>query len=435
MTFRHVLIYFRGEKEAVRLEYGEALAFIHSRRHGGPDLARMRTVLDRLGAPDRRVPFVHVAGTNGKGSVSAFIASALEKSGYKTGLFTSPFVRRFNERIRVDGEDIPDEDLAAVTERVRGALREFEDAVAEFELVTLIGLTYFAQCGCDIAVLEVGMGGVHDATNVIEKSELSVFTPIGLDHTQYLGGTVEEIAAVKAGIMKPGGAAVAAGDPGGVLSGRCEELGGRFATVDLSSLRVISRSPEGIVFDYGGLEGLRIRLAGSYQPANAALAITALRLLRGRDIPDGAIRAGLEAVYWPGRFELLRKDPCFILDGGHNPPAVEATVRSLTDLWPGRKFTFVLGVMADKDVEGIVDRLIPVAERFYCAAPPAPRAMAAERLAELIRGRGGRAEPVESVTAAARRALMDADKNGVICALGSLYILEEARRAVGDGAF
>ncbi len=411
--------------------YQEALDFIHSRRHGGPDLGRMRSILDRLDAPDRRTPYVHVAGTNGKGSVSVFIASVLEKSGFMTGLFTSPYVRRFNERIRVNGMDISDEELAAVTARVRAALGEFEDRVAEFELVTLIGLTYFAQTGCDIAVLEVGMGGVHDATNVIEKSEVSVFTAIGLDHTQYLGNTVEEIAAVKAGILKPHGAAVAAGDPGGVLSERCRALGASFTPVDPASLRILSRSPEGIVFDFDGLEGLRIRLAGSYQPGNAALAVTALRELRKRgwNVPDAAIRAGLEAASWPGRFELLRRRPDFLIDGGHNPPAVEATVKSLADLWPGRKAAFVLGVMADKDVAGILERLMPVAERFYCVAPPAPRALPAEKLAEMIAERGGKAVPEPSVAAAVRRALEEAGPEGLVCALGSLYILEEARLA------
>ena len=417
--------------------YSEALDFIHSRRHGGPDLARMRTVLDRLGAPDRRVPFVHVAGTNGKGSVCAFIASVLEKSGCKTGLFTSPFVRRFNERIRVDGMDIPDEELAAVTAEVRAALGEFEERTAEFELVTLIGLTYFARKNCDVAVLEVGMGGVHDATNVIEKSEVSVFTSIGLDHTQYLGNTVEEIAAVKAGILKPHGVCAAFADPGGVLSARCRELGASFTKTDLASLRVLTRAPEGITFDFDGLRGLKIRLAGAYQPANAALAITALRLLRDRgwSVPDAAVRAGLEAVYWPGRFEPLRRDPWFILDGGHNPPAVEATVRSLTELWPGRKFTFVLGVMADKDVAGILERLMPAAERFYCVAPPAPRALPAEKLAEMIAERGGQAAPMPSVTAAVQKALGEAAPEGIVCALGSLYILEEARGASASLSF
>ena len=411
--------------------YPEALDFIHSRRHGGPDLVRMRTILDRLGAPDRRVPYVHVAGTNGKGSVSALIASVLEKCGYRTGLFTSPYVRRFNERIRVNGTDIPDEELAAVTARVRAVLGEFEDRVAEFELVTLLGLTYFAKARCDIAVLEVGMGGVHDATNVIEKSEVSVFTAIGLDHTQYLGNTVEEIAAVKAGILKPHGTAVAAGDPGGVLSDRCRALGASFTPVDLASLRILARSPEGITFDFDGLRGLRIRLAGSYQPGNAALAVTALRALRARgwSVPDDAIRAGLEAASWPGRFELLRRRPDLLIDGGHNPPAVEATVKSLTDLWPGRRFTFVLGVMADKDVAGILERLLPVAERFYCVAPPAPRALPAEKLAEMIAARGGQAVPMPTIAGAVRRALKGTGPEGTVCALGSLYILEEARRA------
>lgn len=415
------------------MTYTEALDFIHSRRHGGPVLGRMRTILDRLGAPDRRVPFVHVAGTNGKGSVCAFIASILRESGYKTGLFTSPYVRRFNERICVDDMDIPDEELAAVTQRVRGALGEFENDVAEFELVTLIGLAYFAEKSCDIAVLEVGMGGVHDATNVIEHSEVSVFTSIGLDHTQYLGNTVEEIAAVKAGIVKAGGTAVASCDPGGAILRRCRELGAAFIPADFSTLAIRERSLRGIAFDFDGLSDLRIRLAGTYQPSNAALAVAAARALRGKgwSISDGAIRAGLEKTVWPGRFELLREAPALLIDGGHNPPAVEATVRSLRETFPGRRIVFIFGVMADKDVEGIVDALTPVAERFYCVAPPAPRALEAGRLAELVRRRGPEAEAADSIRDAVGRALRDTPRDGIICALGSLYILEEVRQAAG----
>ncbi len=413
------------------MTYRDALDFIHSRRHGGPELSRMREILDRLGAPDRRVPFVHVAGTNGKGSVSAFAASILKESGYKTGLFTSPFVRRFNERIKIGGMDIPDEDLAGTTEEVWEALGEFRDAVAEFELVTLVGLTYFARERCDIAVLEVGMGGVHDATNVIEKSEISVFTAIGLDHTQYLGNTVEEIASVKAGIIKENGLVTAYSDPGGVISARCRELGAKFIPVDLASLKITERSPRGITFDFDGFDKLKIRLAGTYQPSNAALAVTALRALgeRGWEIPDGAVRRGLENTVWPGRFELLREKPAFLIDGGHNPPAVEATVTSLRDTFPGKKAAFVFGVMRDKDVEGIIDRLAPVAERFYCVAPPAPRALPANELAGMIKKRGLEAEAAPSIDAAVKKALRETPPDGVVCALGSLYILEDARAA------
>ncbi len=416
------------------MTYSDALAFIHSRRRGGPDLNRMRVVLDRLGAPDRRVPFVHVTGTNGKGSVSAFIASILRESGYRTGLFTSPFVRRFNERIKVDGTDIPDADLASCTEKVMAALGEYADMVAEFELVTLVGLTYFAQAGCDIAVLEVGMGGARDATNVIETSEVSVFTAIGLDHTRSLGNTVEEIASVKAGIVKENGAAAVYCDPGGVISQRCREMNARFVPVDFSRLSVAETSARGSVFDFDGCERLKISLGGGFQPSNAALAVTAVRMLRDRgwSVPDGAVRAGLENAVWPGRFELLRENPAFIIDGGHNPQAVEAAVKSLRGAFPGKKAVFIFGVMADKDVEGMVDVLAPAAERFYCVAPPAPRALDPARLVEMLKKRGLEAEAPDTVGEAVRRALRDTPSDGVICALGSLYILEEVRRAARD---
>lgn len=413
------------------MTYEEALSFIHTRRHGGPDLQRMRTILGRLGDPDRRVKYVHVAGTNGKGSVTAMCANILQTAGYRVGMFTSPYVRRFNERIKIDGEDIPDTELAAVTGRVKNALGEFEDAVAEFETVTLIGLAWFAEKGCDIAVLEVGMGGVHDATNVIETSEAAVFTAIGLDHTQYLGSTPEEIAGVKSGIVKPGSHGVAYMDPGGVLSGACKKAGIGFTAADFDKLTVRTVGPGGAVFDFDGLDDLKIPLAGTYQPKNAALAVTVMRVLgeRGWKISDGDIRKGLESVSWPGRFETVRENPTFIIDGGHNPPAVEATVKSLRDVYPGRKFVFLFGVMRDKDVTGILERLLPVAERFVCVAPPAPRALPAAELAAMIRMRGVEAETAMSIGEGARLAVARAGKDGAVCALGSLYILEEARLA------
>ncbi len=413
------------------MEYEEAMAFIHSRRHGGPDLGRMRIVLDRLGSPDRELKFIHVAGTNGKGSVCAYMANILKNAGYKTGLFTSPFVRRFNERIQINGEDTPDAELAHVTETVRDALGEFEDKVAEFELVTLIGLTYFAQKRCDIVVLEVGMGGVHDATNVIDESEVSVITAIGLDHTQYLGNTVEEIAAVKAGIVKDGGRCVAYTDPGGVIEGACRERGAELTAPDFGKLRIKSRDLSGTEFDFGKFSGLKTPLLGSHQPKNAALALTAAEALkkRGWKITDESLRRGIGGVAWPGRFELLRTSPDVIIDGGHNPQAVEAAVRSLGEYFPGKKAVFVLGVMADKDVEGIIGRLEPVAESFICVEPPAPRALKNTGLAKMLLSRGDRAVAADSVTDGVRAAIARAGSEGLVCVLGSLYILEEARAA------
>lgn len=414
------------------MTYDEALGFIHSRRHGGPDLERMRRILERLGSPERGLRFVHVAGTNGKGSVCAYMAEIMEKAGYRTGLFTSPFVRRFNERIRIDGEDIPDGNLAEVTGDVRRALGEYTDAVAEFELVTIIGLTYFMRMGCDIAVLEVGMGGVRDATNVIPESEIAIITAIGLDHTQYLGGTEREIAAVKAGIVKRGGRCVVYRDVDGVIENACREADAEFIPLDLGAVRVRRRDITGTEFDAGGIEGLRTPLLGGHQPGNAALAATAALALRARGwaLPDESIREGIGSVVWPGRFEVLRQSPAVVIDGGHNPQAVETTVRGLGEYFPGKPVTAVLGVMADKDVRGIVERLEGAVESFICVEPPAPRAMRAGELAELLTERADKAEAAGSVAEGVRLAVRRAGKDGVVCVLGSLYILEEARRAL-----
>lgn len=414
------------------MTYEEALEYIHSMRHGGPDLTRMRRILKEFGSPEADLRFVHVAGTNGKGSVSAQIGNILVKSGYKTGLFTSPFVTRFNERIRVNNMDISDEALAETAGEVRDVLEKLGESPAEFELVTILGLVYFAKVKCDIVVLEVGMGGARDATNVIPRSEVSVITALGLDHTQYLGGTLEEIAGVKAGIVKEGGRCVVSRDVGGVIEGVCRERGAEFVQVDRSALRVRSRGLWGAEFDFQGLERLRVPLAGAFQPENAAEAVTAAGVLAslGWRITEESIRAGLETVSWPGRLEHVRGRPDAFLDGGHNPQAVRAAVESLREYFPDKRIIFVLGVMADKDVGGIIDALEPVAERVFCVEPPAPRAMRAGELAGILRSRGIEAQAAPSIEEGAGMALRAAGEDGVICALGSLYILENAGRAL-----
>ena len=414
------------------MTYEQALTYIHSMRHGGPDFARMRAVLERLGDPDRELKILHVAGTNGKGSVCAYLESILRSAGYKTGLFTSPFVRRFNERIRLDGRDIPDGALAAVTAQVRDVLRELDAHPAEFELVTLLGLTAFRDYGVDAAVVEVGMGGVHDATNVIAGSEISVITSIGLDHTQYLGNTLEEIAGVKAGIIRKNGVCAAACDPGGVIARRCRELGTEFRLADLGRLHVSRLGFSGAEFSYDGLEGLRIPLAGEYQPENAALAVTAVKLLRGRGwrIPDEAVYAGLAGVSWPGRLETVCQEPLILVDGGHNPPAARALAGSLKELAGGRRGVFLIGVMGDKDASGILDALGEVSSTAVCVRAAVPRAMDAGELARLAGDRGFHALAAGSIPEAVRLAVELAGPDGWVCAAGSLYILEDVRQAV-----
>ena len=417
------------------MSYESALEYIHAVHWVGhkPGLERTRTLLAALGDPHKELRFVHIAGTNGKGSTAAMIASCLEAAGYKVGLFTSPYINRFNERIQVNGRMIPDEALERLVERVRPAAEGMADTPTEFELITALGMLYFKEQGCDIVVLEVGLGGALDSTNIIDPPECAVITALGLDHVQQLGPTLADIASAKAGIIKPGSPVVYYGsgpEADEVVRQAAEKAGAPFYKVDFDRLTLRSGSLKELCFDFDGLEGLRLPLVGSYQPRNAAVAITALRAMRARgwEISDQAIREGLARVRWPGRFELLRQSPAFVLDGSHNAHGMRATVQSLRERFPAEKFVFCISIMADKDSDEMLELLLPLALRFVTVTAPSPRAIPAEELAEKIQALGGEAEAAESVPAALERTLALAGE-GPACALGTLYFSGEVRQA------
>ncbi len=414
------------------------LEFISQEKFQGfkPGFDRVRVLLERLGHPERKMRYVHVAGTNGKGSTCACISSILTKAGYQTGLYISPFVIRWNERVQIDGQYISDEEFREAVEAIGPVAEAMEDPPSQFELETALALWHFARKGCEFAVMEVGMGGEWDATNVIPAPEAAVLCAIALDHTAVLGSTVGEIARVKAGIIKPGSDVVSyANEPDAekVVGEVCREKGCRHFRPDFGSILVRERSLTGVTFDYGAFEGLTLPLAGAYQPKNAALAIeTALVLrTRGWHISDRDIRAGLAAVRWPGRFELLRRDPIFILDGSHNPQGMEATVESLRAFFPGKKLWFLMGIMADKDVHAVAKLLAPLAAGFAAVEPPNPRAMKPAELAALLSSdTGAEARAFDTIDEGARWILQQAGRDGVCAALGSLYFSAQVRAAV-----
>ena len=417
------------------MNYEEALNYIHAVQWAGhkPGLTRTRILLAALGDPHKQLRFIHVAGTNGKGSTAAMLASCLQAAGYRVGLYTSPFINRFNERIQVNGQQIPDEALVRLVERVKPAADAMTDIPTEFEIITALGMLWFAETKCDIVVLEVGLGGTLDSTNVIDPPECAVITALGMDHVKELGPTLADIASAKAGIIKPGSPVVSYGgvpEADAVIARTAAERHAPLTVVDLSRLTIEDGNLDAVTFDFDGLNGIRLPLIGSYQPRNAATAITALRVLRSRgwNIPDSAIRAGLEQVRWPGRFELLRHSPAFLLDGSHNAHGMRATVQSLRDRFPGQKFVFLLSIMADKDVDEMLALLLPLAWQFVTVAAHTPRAMPAETLAEQIRARGGRAEPAPTIEAGVARAVA-LGGTGPVCALGTLYFSGDVREA------
>lgn len=418
------------------MDYDQALKYIEGVSYLGvkPGLERVSALLGRLGHPERKTRFVHVAGTNGKGSTSVMTASALSACGYKTGLYTSPHLARVNERMRLDGAEIPDGEFARVVSALASAAEGLAEPCTEFELLTAAALLWFAEAGADIAVLEVGMGGRFDATNVIPRSECAVITNIGLDHTAVLGDTVEAIAAEKAGIFK-GGRAVSYEQPesvAAVLRSAAAKTGTELTFADFSKIEPLSDSVEGQRFRFEG-EEYSIRLLGAHQLKNAAVALTALDTLRrsGWDLPAEGVRKGLAAAVWPARFELVERAPLFVVDGGHNPQCVAATAEAIRRYMPGGRCVILMGVLADKDWSAMIDILADVAEGFVCAAPDSPRALPAADLgAELLR-RGLHAEVCSSVPEAVEAAKALAGPDGAVCSVGSLYMSGAVRACFG----
>jgi dihydrofolate synthase/folylpolyglutamate synthase len=378
-------------------------------------LERMERALDALGHPERAYAVLHVGGTNGKGSTCAMAAAALSAAGHRVGVYTSPHLVRFNERIQVDGAPIDDAALGEAIEAIRRACPWHDaggeaDRLTYFEFATLAGLVHFSQAGVGAAVVEVGLGGRFDATNAI-LPRVTAIARIGLDHTQLLGDTVEQIAFEKAGIFKPGVPAVVHGrqPPGAVETLRAEAArrGAPFVVA----------AP-----DYAG----PIALSGPHQRGNAALADAALRALAraGVALPDEAIARGIATARWPGRLEELGG---VLLDGAHNPDGAAALAAALTALHPGRPVELVLGVLADKDHAGILAALVPVVRRLHVVTPASPRARPAVELAAAASALGADAHAHASVAEAIACARAAAADGALVCVAGSLYLVGEAR--------
>ena len=420
------------------MTYEEALSYIHSICWKGSKLGldRTRELLGKLDDPQKELKFIHIAGTNGKGSTAAMLSSILEEAGYRVGLYTSPFINRFNERMQVNHQPIPDEELAALTEYVRPHADAMADSPTEFELITALAMVWFARQKCDIVVLEVGMGGELDSTNIIDVPEAAVIAAMGLDHVKELGPTMADIARAKAGIIKEGGRVVSYGgnpEADEVIAAVCRARNASLCQPDFSAIVPGDFSLEGQTFSYKGWRGLRIPLVGAYQMNNAAVVLETVEVLRQRgwNISDEAVRQGLADTRWPARFEVLRRDPVFIVDGGHNPHGIRATAESLRRLFPGRKITFVTGVMADKDVEHILGLIVPLADQFFTVRPDNPRAMDAGELAARSEAMGAKATACASVRDGVDRAIQAEGPHGVACALGSLYMSGEVRSCFG----
>jgi dihydrofolate synthase / folylpolyglutamate synthase len=438
-------------RESVRylLTLGRELASPQQARAAKFDLQNIRAMCERMEHPERKFASVHIAGTNGKGSTAAMLASILRVAGLRCGLYTSPHLLRINERMRLNGEEISDEEFAASFTRVLGVIEELlaSGALAAhptyFECVTAMAFDFFACARTEIAVIEVGLGGRLDSTNVIVP-EVAVITQIDFDHENVLGHSIEEIAAEKAGIIKPGAHVVSAAEDRAaqeVIRRRAAEQGAELVEIDEACQVSDVNAEEGRYrfrlkladrLAVGAQRMLRVALPlpGRFQVCNAMTAIAAARLLalRGFTISDSAIVSGIESVRWPGRLERLQEKPAVYLDGSHNPAGAREVLAFWQEHLAGRRIHLIYGAMRDKAIDEVAGLLFPQATTVILTQSPQPRSLSAEALARMTSHLARTVEVIREPGAALERALEIAEPDDVFFATGSLYLVGDLRR-------
>ena len=426
------------------MNYEQALDYIHNTNKFGVvlGLENITKLLDLMGNPQKDLKFIHVAGTNGKGSTSSYIATILQKAEYEVGFFTSPFLEVFNERIRINNENIPDDDLAEVTEVAKTAVEQMLDQgfshPTEFEIVTAISLEYYKRKQVDFVILEVGMGGRFDSTNVIDDSIVSVLVPIAMDHIDILGDTLEKIAYEKAGIIKENGLVVSyPQDPEArkVVEEVAKEKNAELITVPVDQVDIKEMSELGSKFDYKygdyDFKDLQIRLIGKHQAYNASTALTVLLTLKDKglvDLTEEHIRTGLEDTRWMGRLELLNTNPRFIIDGAHNMQGIEALKKTIGEVFEYDKLILGLGILADKEVDEMIAEMAPVGDEIIVTTPNIFRAMEAEELGKRIAKYNKNYTVEPNIEKAIDLAYEKAGENDIILFSGSLYLIGDVRK-------
>ncbi len=412
----------------------QAIDWINGLRYAGEKngLSNMRALLERMGNPEKRLRMVHVAGTNGKGSTCSMMERMLRECGFKTGLYTSPYLMRFPERMRVNGVPIDDESLTRIASRVREEterLLEMGVKPTTFELGTAITLEYFAEQQVDIAIIEVGLGGRLDPTNVI-LPEVCLIAPIGMDHTKVLGDTLVQIAGEKAGIIKEGIPVAVAPQQNEetmqVFRNAAECNHSKLIEVICEEITVLESDARGAKFNYRGHEA-RISLAGRHQVENACLALAGIELLRERslELPENACMNGLQKAVWPGRLEWLQDN--LLIDGAHNPHGAKALSDYVKQYLPGRRIVPVIGMMKDKDVESCVSLYAELAKDAVATQVDYPRAMPSDELRDLLISHGMNAVAEGTIPDALKKAREIAGEDGIVLVCGSLYVVGEVR--------
>lgn len=425
------------------MTYSQVMEYVESLRVYGsvPGLLNMRNLCRKLKEPQKELSFVHIAGTNGKGSVLAFVSSVLKEAGYRVGRYLSPVLSDYRERIQLGGRKISKEDLCLGMSLMR---RYCEELVSEgqphptaFEIETALAFWYFREKKCDIVVLETGMGGELDATNVVENTLAAVFTPISFDHRKVLGHTLGEIARTKSGIMKPGCVAVTANQKEEVmkeLRDRAEGLKVPLSTVRQEKLKGVKSSLERQKFSYDTFRDLEIRLIGRYQIDNAVLAMETLRALseKGYPVSEKALRLGLSGAVWPGRFQLLCKKPVFIADGAHNPEGAVRLAQSLCFYFTNKRIIYIMGILRDKEREEIIKATCPYASRILTVPTRGERGLSSYELACEVKAFHPDVTALDSVQEAVELSFLLAGREDVIVAFGSLSYLGELIKTVQE---
>lgn len=424
------------------MDYQQSRAYIKDAEQyagGALDLTNIKELMKRLGNPQDQLKYIHVAGTNGKGSVIAYLYTTLMKAGYHVGRYISPSVYSYREKIETEGKPISREKFAEQTTRVAAVIEEMTaEGLAHptpFEIETAVAFLFFAEEKCDPVILEVGMGGITDATNLITTTELAVLVPISMDHQSFLGNTISEIAEKKAGIIKPGSSVVTIGQETEaleVIKKTGAEAGADVCVADVSEAEVLEADFTGQRFCYKG-EEYTLSLAGSYQTENAVLALEALRILdeRGYHTTLEQRKEGLWATHWNGRLTIIHKDPLFIVDGAHNPAAADMLEDSVRKYFKDRRLFFIMGVFKDKDYPYIIRKLCPYAEQILAIeTPDNPRALPAEELAKAIRPYNANVRAEKNISRAVEELFEMAGKDDVILSFGSLSFIGEITRIV-----
>lgn len=420
------------------MNYEEALNYIHGTLKFGSKLglSNITCLLELMGNPHKKLKYIHVAGTNGKGSTVAFISSILKEAGYRTGVFTSPYLQRFTERIRIGDDEIPAEALGRITEFVKSKvdimLREGRNHPTEFEIITAIALQYYYEEQCDIVVLEVGLGGRFDSTNVIDAPEVAVIMTINYDHMSILGDTLDKIAFEKAGIIKDGCEVLLypqEKEVEKVFSDICLERNANLNRVNFDDIRVLDYGIEGQVFNYGEYRELKISMLGDHQTGNAVMALNTALLLgrKGYNIDEASIRNGLLKAKWPGRLEVVCKEPIIIIDGAHNAEGAQALAGALKKYFPEKKKIFIFGVLKDKDYGSLVSSVAPMADRFIAVSPNSERALNVLELEAFLKNHCENVDRSDTIKGAISKAVQACPADGLICAFGSLYYIGEVR--------